>query len=839
MGCPFRLVVLFALSLTAAAVVSAQPERPLRGRTVQAVLDELRSVGAPLVYSSNLVPGRLNVVAEPGSNEPLEIAREILSPHGLAVREEGGLWLVVRGSAAPEGGPGEVRLRVLAAYSGEPIARASVQIDPSGGAIVAGVEGEAAFNNVAPGRHALLVRADGFLPGRFSVGVESGRVAELSVTLFEAVPELDELIVTASRYEVSSRAQPSTTYFSRDQIENLAPLGDDTIRVVHRLPGVASNDFSARPYVRGGASSELAVLMDGVRLVEPYHLRDFQGVFSVVDQRIVDTMAVHAGGFSAAYGDALSGLLLIEPREPTELAHEVGLSALYSSLLTSGTFADGKGSWLASARNSNLERVLADHLGEPAYSDLFLRTAMDFGAKHRLVVGALRFRDDIALTLEDEPGDRQFANSDTTSRQSWLKLQSNWTESLSSTMWLHATDFESRRRETVADLDEIVGSIDDDRGLHSVGLKQDWRLEQSPRQRWSFGAELEQGDARYAYVGLAERRGLLATLGGTAPPVRVVALSPRGDSYGAYAEDRVRISERLIADLGLRWDRQSYLPAGVDSQFSPRASLLYRLSSKTDIRVSHGRFFQAERLLDLQVEDGVVEFSPAQRAAHSIASVEHRLPGTLSLRAEVYRKWTRQVRPRYENLFDPLELMPELRASRVRVVPQRAEARGLDLFMSGEQPWSWWAGFSWARVEDIIDGAEEPRSWDQRRALNAGVTWPIGAWSLSAVATAHLGWPTTTVAVATSPAGERRAVAGERNASRLGSVRRLDARASREFGIGPGALRFFAEVTNLTNRQNPCCLVYEPATADGLPTLTRVERSRAGITGNLGLLWQF
>jgi hypothetical protein len=65
-------------------------------------------------------------------------------------------------------------------------------------------------------------------------------------------------------------------------------------------------------------------------------------------------------------------------------------------------------------------------------------------------------------------------------------------------------------------------------------------------------------------------------------------------------------------------------------------------------------------------------------------------------------------------------------------------------------------------------------------------------------------------------------------------------RASRDFVIGPGALRFFAEVTNLTNRNNPCCLIYNPATtSDGLPTLIGTERSRAGITGNIGLLWQF
>jgi hypothetical protein len=71
-------------------------------------------------------------------------------------------------------------------------------------------------------------------------------------------------------------------------------------------------------------------------------------------------------------------------------------------------------------------------------------------------------------------------------------------------------------------------------------------------------------------------------------------------------------------------------------------------------------------------------------------------------------------------------------------------------------------------------------------------------------------------------------------------VRRLDVRASRDFDIGPGALRFVAEVTNLTNRKNPCCFVYEPVTSpDGLPSLARNAGASLGATGNLGLLWQF
>jgi hypothetical protein len=837
---PLRHWLVALCCFMAVQLAVAQPTPPLRGRPVQSVFDDLRAAGAPLVYSSNLLPVTLTVVVEPRASAPLALAREILAPHGLAVREEAGVWLVVRGEPLAPPSPGRVVVRADAGYAGTPLATVTVELDPPGGLTAGGVAGQAIIEGVSAGRHSVVVRSPGFLPERVAFEVAPGATAELAVGLLEAVPKLDELIVSASRYDVSSDVRPSATYFSRDEIEALAALGDDTIRVAQRLPGVASTEFSARPYVRGGAANELAVVLDGVRLIEPYHLRDFQGVFSAVDQRIIGSLAVHAGGFPAAFGDALSALMVIEPREPTALAHEIGMSALYTSALSSGVFADGGGSWLASARSSNLDRVLSDRLGQPAYSDLFLRVSSALGDRHRVVLGSLAFRDDVLLTLKDEPADRQSGGTDTDSRQLWLRLDSDWSDAWSSSMSFFTTNLESSRRESVADLDELVGSIDDRRELDAAGLRHLWRYEPSTRQSLSFGIEAERRDTVYRYASVADRRGLLATLGGTAPPERMVEIAPEGERYAVFVEDRVRFTDRLIADLGLRWDRQSYLPPGQDSQFSPRAGLLYRAGPKTDVRVSYGRFFQPEGPLELQVEDGVAAFARAQSSGHTIVSLERRLGGTLALRAELYRKWTRHVRARYENLFDPLLLAAELRASRIHIAPERAEARGVELFVSGETPVAWWAGVSFAHADDRIDGRWVPRSWDQHQALNAGVTWPVGAWTLSAAAAAHRGWPATELEVVTTSAGEQIVVAGERNAIRLGNVRRLDARVSRDFDAGVGALRFFIEVTNLTNRDNPCCLVYEPVTSlSGAASLAVRERSRVGSTGNVGVLWQF
>ncbi|HLF11555.1 MAG TPA: TonB-dependent receptor, partial [Gammaproteobacteria bacterium] len=462
--------------------------------------------------------------------------------------------------------------------------------------------------------------------------------------------------------------------------------------------------------------------------------------------------------------------------------------------------------------------------GEPSYRDAFVHLGTKLGTKHTLGFNSIGFDDDIELTPENDSDLRERARSDTDSRQVWLKLQSDWSADLSSRSLVYSTHFKSERRGTVDHLDQIAGRVDDTRDLTATGIKQDWQWDASERQWLTWGFQAEQLSGEYAYSSAVDVRGVLAAL--TAAPVsaRDSSLAPDGGSYSAYFSDRLRLTDRLIADFGLRWDKQTYLPPAANDQLSPRSSLLYRLGPRTDLRFSFGRFFQSEGLLDLQVEDGVLDFSAAQDASHSITGIEHRFDNELALRVEVFRKWTRRARARYENLFDPMVLLPELRTGRVRISPDRAEARGLEVFLNGEQ-----------RI---------PRSWDQRHAISGGLTWAAGLWTLSAAATYHTGWPATALSLQTvvdvNCDTQLVAVAGDRNGERLDVLRRIDFRASKSFPMGIGSLKFFAEATNVTDRGNPCCLSYEPvASGAGTVSLNRIERDGLPLTINVGALWEF
>ena len=154
------------------------------------------------------------------------------------------------------------------------------------------------------------------------------------------------------------------------------------MRALHRLPGAAAG-VSAQAHVRGGELNETAVVLNGQRLLDPFHIRDYQSMFSAIDARAIDGMEVYTGGFPVRYGDSMGALVLVDALDPHEPRHsELGLSVLNTSALSAGTIGDGTGSWLVSARRSNLEDVVHERLGEPSYYDFFGELGVNFSAAH-------------------------------------------------------------------------------------------------------------------------------------------------------------------------------------------------------------------------------------------------------------------------------------------------------------------------------------------------------------------------------------------------------------------------------------------------------------------------
>jgi outer membrane cobalamin receptor len=653
---------------------------------------------------------------------------------------------------------------------------------------------------------------------------------------------LEEVVVAASRFSLSSDIPDAHTVFTQQEIRQLPRLADDSLKAVHRLPAAASNGVSGLAYMRGGASNETLVTLDGFALYEPFHLKLLLSPTSLLDPAILSGMDVHAGGFTAEFGDRMSSVIETTSIHPEADEHyELGLSVFNASLVAFNRFADGAGEWLVSARRSNLDEIadLVDApYGELSYSDAFGRLDYAFAQDTRGSLHVLLSTDDANVTNSRET---ETSAADYRNTYAWGTLEHDFSPRLSASAIVSYSYVSAERKGNVDEDGIRAGTVDDERHYDVFGLQ---FAASHATERWltRFGAEARSLEASYDYSSIV-RFEPDYPFPGSPGRVTVNELEPEpsGAQYTAYVTSRFRVTDPLTAEVGLRWDHETYGPDG-GNQLAPRVNLMYQAAPRTRLRASWGRYQQAQGINELQVEDGVDRFFRPQYAYHEILGIEQGLPQDLTLRVEGYIKSYRDTMPRFESLYDPTSLVPELRWDLVEIEPASARAEGVEVLLTrrSASPWNGWFNYTWSRVTDRENGTDTPRSWDQTNNFGAGVTWTDGRWQATLAGVYHTGWPTTPLRLVARESGVSEWEAGPRNAERLGSFASVDLRISRDFVLRRGTLNVFVEATNLTDRANHCCTDFRFEQAgDGSIELDREYRDWLPLVPNLGVLWKY
>ena len=157
--------------------------------------------------------------------------------------------------------------------------------------------------------------------------------------------------------------------------------------------------------------------LDGFPLYEPFHLKVLLSPTSLLDPSIVAGLDVHAGGYTAEFGDRMSAVIDATSVHPdAEQQYQLGLSLYNASLFAFNRFDDGRGQWLVAARRSNLDEIadLVDaSYGELRYSDAFARVDYAFTPDTRgsLHVLASNDRADVTNALDTESAEATYRNS--------------------------------------------------------------------------------------------------------------------------------------------------------------------------------------------------------------------------------------------------------------------------------------------------------------------------------------------------------------------------------------------------------------------------------------------
>jgi hypothetical protein len=101
----------------------------------------------------------------------------------------------------------------------------------------------------------------------------------------------------------------------QEEFQTMPGAEKDIFKAVQTLPGVTmASDFLGLIFVRGGDVDENLVFMDNIEVLWPYH---FFGAGSVFNADLIENFYFHAGYFPSYYGNAVSSVLDIRTKKPT------------------------------------------------------------------------------------------------------------------------------------------------------------------------------------------------------------------------------------------------------------------------------------------------------------------------------------------------------------------------------------------------------------------------------------------------------------------------------------------------------------------------------------------
>ena len=657
----------------------------------------------------------------------------------------------------------------------------------------------------------LVVKAD---PALREAKADPAPVAPIAAPKSPAPVPIDEITIVGSRHSMFS-TNATDQFLTGSQIRQLPHVADDAFRAFHRLPGVAASDFQAPFNVRGGATDEVLVELNGVEIFEPFHMRTLFQPLSIIDPGIIGEAGVLSGGFTARHGNYMSGVIdITTERSSAPAQHELGVSFFNAFARSKGAMLGGRGSYLLSARRGYLDLV-ADQVtddGEklsPRFADLYANLSYDVSDNVEVSLQALLSDDDVRFV---DPDDGENFGEESSLRYLWLTASADISPRVRASSSLlsgrvDSTESGSQLNFPSEDLRRFF-----DRQVDVTAVQTDWSFLLADSHFVEAGVRYRDLSATFDYRLNATRSTSFVDNGVPFSVTRDLQQAAAGSDLGVYGSYRRRIGQRLTFEAGLRWDSWDYAGSGRDDEMSPRFNAVFDVGERAEIRAAWGRYAQPQSIGDLDVPDAELEYHSVERAEHRVLGLRYRFKTGLALQADMYEKRYLDLARRYENVLDLYEFTPESNFDRIRIDPESGRVRGIELTLNHQlgDALDWWFNYTWSEAEDRVDGVDVRRNWDQRDAVTANLTWRPGDWTISIIARYRSGWPRTPLLVSpvTDSSGSVVGVTADlsrRNTEEFEDYSRVDIRASRTRQFKRSSFEYYFEVFNVFNQENQCC----------------------------------
>ncbi len=305
------------------------------------------------------------------ANALMLVALGLLLPSPLSAQEPDQEQRPERISCRPAPENCRVGARVIDGKSGEAIAGAFVSMGNSDWSS-SGLSDEAGvvvIEGVPAGKTEIVVVADLYEPLTLRVAVRDQRTP-LVFKLSSSAVGSEEIVIIEDK--APNVAEPQSYAIDADDIRVLPGSGNDALKALQSLPGVARVPFGLGGLVlRGSSPRDSSVYLDGIKVPLLYH---FGGLASFYPSSMLSSLEMVPGSFGARYGRAQGGIVTMSsrPGRADRWAMQTEVSLIDASLRAEGPGFAG-GTWSLGLRRSYVDAVLGAVI--PADSDFSLSLA--------------------------------------------------------------------------------------------------------------------------------------------------------------------------------------------------------------------------------------------------------------------------------------------------------------------------------------------------------------------------------------------------------------------------------------------------------------------------------
>ena len=191
--------------------------------------------------------------------------------------------------------------------------------------------GHYSFQTSEKGNQVLVFTNPKFVEVEKPILIENQNIT-INSELKEQISEIDAVVISAGSIEASDKKR-ATALLTPIDIYTTAGADGQISSALNYLPGVQKVGESEGLFVRGGTGSETKIFMDG-SLINNYFSNSVPGIAGRdrFNTSLFKGNIFSSGGYSALYGQALSGVLILESVDlPDTSSFDFGISPIFAS----------------------------------------------------------------------------------------------------------------------------------------------------------------------------------------------------------------------------------------------------------------------------------------------------------------------------------------------------------------------------------------------------------------------------------------------------------------------------------------------------------------------------